>query len=98
MLPQEYQRFFWDVDFATLDCSTHQRYIIERLLEVGDVSATRWLRATYTSSAIIDVIKHTRSLSPRSATFWALYFNLNHAEVPCIQKSWRTPPLAVSKN
>lgn len=91
MLPHEYQRFFWDVDFAALDRSAHQRYIIERLLEVGDLPALRWLLTSYASPDIIDVIKHTRSLSPRSATLWALYFNLNPTEVPCIQKSWRAP-------
>lgn len=89
MLPSEYKRFFWDVDFAALDRRAHQRYIIERLLEVGDLPAVRWLLASYASPDIIDVITHTRSLSPRSATLWALYFNLNPTEVPCIQKSWR---------
>jgi hypothetical protein len=88
MVPQKLQRFFWDTKCIDLDVQKNAPYVIERLLEVGDSDAVVWLLQLYPDSLITRVLKQTRSLSPRSANFWAIYFHLNPAEVPCIQKSW----------
>ncbi|MBI2343907.1 MAG: hypothetical protein HYV02_06220 [Deltaproteobacteria bacterium] len=100
MLPRGLQRFFWDVRFDTIDPVQHQRYVIERLLDRGDVPAVRWLLGYYSPASMITVLKQTRVLSRKSATFWALYFHVNPTEVPCIQKSWlrRLPPVSKSQS
>jgi hypothetical protein len=40
-LPQSLYRYFWEVDPAQLDPGKHARYIINRLLDKGDLAAAR---------------------------------------------------------
>jgi hypothetical protein len=87
MLPANLHRFFWDVCPADVDIQPHAAYIIERLMEAGDVEAVKWMLATYPREKMILTLKTTRSLTPKSAHFWAFYFNLNPTEVSCIRKS-----------
>ncbi len=98
MISPSLNRFFWDVSSGSLDTTQHASYIIERLLEYGDIPAITWLNKQYSKQKIIKVLKNTRSLSPRSANFWSLYFNLEPDEVPCIQKSWPQKLQSVLKN
>lgn len=98
MLPNLVHRFFWDTDPDGIEVQAHATYIIERLMEVGDMGASRWMLAAFSREKIVSVLKTTRSLTPKSAHFWALYFNLNPDEVPCIRKSWRLPRPNALKN
>jgi len=91
MLHPKVYRFFWDVDPSHLESAIHATFVIERLLDKGDLWALGWLRKTFSQEQIIRVIKNTRSLSPRSARFWVLYFNLDSKDVRCMQKPWRNP-------
>lgn len=63
---------FWDVDPSTIDLHAHKRWVIERVLEYGDDAAIRWLRQTYTTRDIADVVKASRALSRKTANFWRL--------------------------
>lgn len=72
MVPGYLRRFFWDVDPAGLDPKRHRVYIIERLLEFGDVKAARWLFENYTRDDIAAVLESSRSLSLKSRNFWRL--------------------------
>lgn len=98
MLPEHLQRFFWDTRLVDVEIQPHATYIIERLMETGDMDAVAWMLATYPREKIISTLKTTRSLTPKSANFWAFYFNINSTEVPCIRKSWRLPRPSVLKN
>ncbi len=72
VINKELGRFFWDVDPESLDLSRHKTYIIERLLELGDETAIRWLFAAYQRKDIIEVLRFSRSLSPKSRNFWRI--------------------------
>ncbi|MBI4238959.1 MAG: hypothetical protein HY696_11185 [Deltaproteobacteria bacterium] len=93
MIPALLSRFFWDVQAATLDLNRHAPYIIERLLECGDLDAVRWLLATYSPTDIVAVLHSARGLSARSRRYWSLYFD--RPEVACTNPSWLpTPPVS----
>lgn len=68
-------RFFWDSDPSALDLRKHSSYIIERLLERGDIPAVRWMLAHYPKNSIVDVLKQSRSISDKSRVFWTLFFH-----------------------
>jgi len=72
MVEREIQEFFWDADPAALDIRLHKTYIIERLLELGDERAVRWLFAAYPRPEIAEVVRTSRSLSKKSRSFWRL--------------------------
>jgi hypothetical protein len=40
-LPKELYRFFWDVDVAKLDPAEKPYFVINRLLDKGDIKAAR---------------------------------------------------------
>jgi hypothetical protein len=88
MFSKVVERFFWDVDLKTLNFERHKTYIIERILELGDEAAVRWLFATYSRSDIIRVLRAARSLSPKSHGFWTLVLDGEPAEVKSV-----VPPL-----
>jgi hypothetical protein len=72
MFSGELTRFFWDVDPEKLDLERHKTFIIERILELGDEAAVRWLFAAYPRPDIILVLRAARALSPKSHGFWTL--------------------------
>jgi hypothetical protein len=72
MFSKDMGRFFWDVDPNLLDVERHKAYIIERILELGDEAAVRWLFATYSRPDIVSVLRGSRGLSAKSRGFWTL--------------------------
>ncbi len=83
-LPPSTHRFFWDVDPAQLDVEAYPKYVVERLLEYGDLPAVRWMLARFSAQEIIRVLKTSRRLSLFSANFWALYFDVDKENVLCL--------------
>lgn len=83
-LPAHTHRYFWDSDPAQINVSEHAAYVIDRLLEYGDVADLRWLFRRFSHRKIISVLKNSTRLSRFSAGFWAMYFGLASEEVKCL--------------
>lgn len=66
----------------------HSYQIIDRILEYGNTPQVHWMFKTYPKKEIIEVVKHSRQLSPKSANFWANYYNVPKNEVRCLTKSF----------
>ncbi|MGI8783718.1 MAG: DUF6922 domain-containing protein [Acidobacteriota bacterium] len=76
MIPQHLRPFFWDVNQNKFKPTAHPKYTISRILEYGDTEAVAWLKETFTEDEIKEVIHTDRSLSRKSANFWALVYNI----------------------
>jgi hypothetical protein len=64
---------FWDTDPARIDPAKHARYIIERVLELGESKDVRWLFREYPREEIERVLDLPRvQLSRKSKTLWSL--------------------------
>lgn len=87
-LPAEMARFFWDIDFGKLDPIKDDLYIIQRLLELGDAQAVRWVRETYAPDLLVAALKKRRGFSPKTASFWSLFLSIPPSEVLCLQKPY----------
>jgi len=72
MIPSNLQKYFWDTDPTKIDAKKHKQYILERLLEIGDNKAANWLQKTFSKEDIIETIRKSRKISPKSANFWSL--------------------------
>ena len=72
MLQAELKKYFWDVDFDLLDLKKHKKFILERILELGNEKATRWMKDNFTKEDILNVLKNSRRISKKSAAFWNL--------------------------
>jgi hypothetical protein len=76
MTPERLRTLFWDTNIERFEPKTYPRYTIERVLEHGDEDAVAWLLRLFTRDEIRATLRDGHRLSPRSATFWALVFNV----------------------
>jgi len=76
MLPNSLTKFFWDAPLRTIDRAANKRYVISRLLELGDEAAVRWLEETYSPDELRQTIATSRSLSSKSRNYWSLKYHL----------------------
>ena len=87
-LPKFLKPYFWDTDFRSIDTSKHKKYITLRILERGDQRALKWLFKSYNPQSFKPMVKTSRQLSPRSANFWANYFDIPRKQIKCLSKAY----------
>ena len=76
IIPKWLQYLFWDTSLNKIHIKQNARYIIERVLEFGDMYALEWLQRVYPTRNIIDVIFLSRNLTEKSRNFWRLWFGI----------------------
>lgn len=91
--PSFLKKYFWDIDFKKLDISKSSVYVIERILELGDIKAIKWVLKTFKKELIKKVVMTRRGLSPKTANFWTLYFNIPKDKIICFRKGFPNPPV-----
>ena len=82
-------KYFWDVDVNKIDFENDYQYVINRLLDKGDLVAAIWTLNNYSKEKIIETLKSRHDFSPKSGTFWANYLNVPQSEVACLKPSYR---------
>ncbi len=87
-LPEFLKRYFWDVKFEILNIETQPEFILERLLEYGDKKAVKWVKKNFTKDEVANILFHFRGLSPKSANYWAVVFDINKEKILCLQKPY----------
>lgn len=88
-LPKFLKKYFWDVDFETINLQKESYFIIERILEEGDKKAIKWMLQTFSKDLIQAVLQKSRRLSKKSANFWAVIFNIPKNKILCLKKSFQ---------
>lgn len=89
MLPKYLKKYFWDVDFSKLEKDKNPHFIIERILEFGDMKSIEWMKKSFPEGEIKKIVLSSRRLSPKSANFWRLMFDLDKNKVLCLKKSFQ---------
>lgn len=69
-IPLRFKQYFWDTDIEKIDLKKHQKYVIERLLELGNPQAYRWLINNFQKDEINRVVAKSRQLSQKTRKFW----------------------------
>lgn len=64
---------FWDTNPAGINLRGNARYIIERVLEIGDLSAFRWIQRIYPTGLILETCNTSRKVSEKSRVFWNIW-------------------------
>lgn len=79
---------FWDVDASKLDIIKDKNFIIARVLEYGIMEQIKELRTIYSDDEIRYVVKNSRNISKRVATFWSTILDIPTEEVyACSQQN-----------
>ena len=89
-IPSPLHRFFWDVDPSRVNPQKSPGYVINRLLDKGNVEAARWVLHSFPKETLKHTLKTMRGFSPKSARFWANYLNVSEKEVACLRPSYLT--------
>jgi hypothetical protein len=76
MIPGHLRSLFWDIDLDAFDPRSWPDYTIFRVLEFGDTEAVQWMRDTFPVTEIRRVLRTEHRLTPKSANFWALIYDL----------------------
>ena len=84
MLPENIKRFFWECKDAEIDIQRNWFFVIERLLEYGDLGAVKWVLENFEQTQIVEVVKTSRNLSGKTASMWQNYFSLSKGEIRCM--------------
>ena len=87
MIPNQLRTLFWDTNVANFNPSAYPDYTIFRVLEFGDDAAIAWLRETFSEEEIRRVLRTERRLSPKSANFWALVYQMPAGQVAALAPS-----------
>ena len=87
-IPPSLYRFFWDVRAKRVNPRTHPYYVINRLLDKGNMEAARWVLKNFPKETIIETLKTIRDFSPWNGRFWARYLGVPEEEVVCLQPSY----------
>ncbi len=93
-LPSLLKPCFWDTEFSRLKWSSHQDFIIQRILAEGDWKAVQWLRRRVGDKFLLAWIsKHRgRGLDKRRLRFWELILPLPKRTVNAwLQADCRSP-------
>jgi hypothetical protein len=85
-LPERLFSYFWDVDPSLLDVESDRSFIIRRLFERGDLEEVRWLLRAYPPQELRSQLTSCRSLTPKSAQFWAMLLDVPPGELTCIRR------------
>ena len=91
-IPNKFHKLFWDTDPTLLDLSANSQAIIERVINIGDLSAISWLFSTYGLGEITGVLKSSYNISQRAVRLWAEILNFQVKECRCTQR-----PLLLSR-
>lgn len=95
-LPEYLRSYFWDVDFDAMKIGESPMFVVKRVIDRGDSQALRWLNLHYSKDIIGKLLRESRDLSAKTATFWADFLGLNHSEVICLQKPYSRIPFGLS--
>lgn len=77
---------FWDIDKKNLRLPEHLFFLVERILEYGDIKSVKWLFSHIRKEEIIEVLKKSKNLTRKTANFWANYFGIKGRNILCSLK------------
>jgi len=85
---------FWEISSLKLDLEKNKSYIIDRVLDHGDMDDWNLIKKIYTVDGIIEVALKLRSLSPLNLAFISCIADIPKEEFRCykwkqlIQRPW----------
>ncbi len=75
-LPEEFRKYFWDVDYDELSLEKYPKFIAERIMNYGDLDSVKWLQSVLDREFIRSVVINSRNLNPKSKNYWELVLNI----------------------
>ena len=77
------KNLFWDVDTAQLSLDLHAAYVIQRVLEYGQMNDWRLINKYYGLDRIVEECKKMRTLDPVCLSFVSTISHTNQEDYRC---------------
>ena len=74
---------FWDTDSTKVDLERNSPYMVQRVLEYGELSDWRLLQEYYGLKRIVKIAKQLRSLDPKALSFLCVVSNTHEEDYRC---------------
>jgi hypothetical protein len=87
------ENLFWDTDVTTLDLNKFPAYIIQRVLEYGEMQDWRLINKIYGISKIVEVCKGLRTLDPVCLSFICAISHTKKEDYRCYRIRQSNPTL-----
>lgn len=84
---------FWDVDSSAFSMDEHAGYIIQRVMEYGQMADWRIIKSYYGLNKIVEECKKMRTLDPMCLSFITTISHTNKEDYRCyhFKQSYPTP-------
>ena len=87
VIPKYLHRYFCELDPAQINPAERPDFVINRLLDQGNLAAARWVLQNFPSELIVQTLCTVGDFSPWSGRFWARYFEIPEDQVACLKPS-----------
>ena len=74
---------FWDTDSTKVDLERNSPYVVQRVLEYGELSDWRLLLEYYGLERIVEISKQLRNLDPKALSFLCVVSNTHEEDYRC---------------
>jgi len=85
------KHLLWDVDINDLDVDKNARYIIQRVLEYGELEDWKLIKQYYGLDKIVEECKQMRDLDPVSLAFICFISKTNKEDYRCYHTRQSNP-------
>jgi hypothetical protein len=82
---------FWDIDFSKIDYDGKYRFVIERVLERGDINDWNEIKRYYGLGKMKDALLQARYLSKENLSFSSVYFDVAKENFRCYKLQSSNP-------
>lgn len=89
-IPESLYKFFWDVNPKKVNPQEKPYFVIQRLLDKGDLEAVLWTRKHFETLTIQKTLREYRNFSLKSASFWGLLYAVPQSQIKCFQEPYLT--------
>ena len=87
------ENLFWDTDVSKLDLNEYPAYVIQRVLEYGEMQDWRLINLYYGLPKIVEVCKGLRTLDPVCLSFICAISHTRKEDYRCYRIKQSTPTL-----
>lgn len=91
-LPKFLHQYFWEIEAGKLNPTNKTFYIVERLMDKGDLKAIKWLFKHFSKKDLKKTYLSSRNISRFSRSFWAAYLKIYSLKTLCSQKEFLRLP------
>ncbi len=87
------KEIFWDIDFASINYQENARFVIERVLNYGDLSDWNAIKNIYSLNIIKSEVVKIISLNDKTFNFLSVILNIPKDHFKCYTTKQSTPKL-----